>query len=612
MKDPTLATLFPALMILLAGTPTASADHRSISLTPIGTYASGIFDAGGAEIVAHDPRTQRLFVVNAKAATVDLLSIGNPSRPRNVGQIDVKPFGAVANSVAVHDGLIAVAVENAEKTMPGNVVFFDRRLTLLNTVKVGALPDMLTFSPDGRWLLVANEGEPKLDLGEPPVDPEGSVSVIDMRRGALRLTQNDVRTADFADLPKEGLDLSVRIFRPGASVAQDIEPEYIAISPDSRTAWVTCQENNALAIIDIASATVTQLVGLGFKDHGAVQAKTKIYTFDCAAMPSIGETPAGQKLFLGGFSGLYFEGIEPTTGRYKFITHTDRGPNAEPTGIERPFLLPNFAPEIVRFELDRKTGALKLTQRIPLQRKPGVPLTGLPNTEIGSSANTPYNDEVPVDLRGKKVEPLDPFGGDFEGLVVDPKDRTFWMVDEYRPAIHHFDPFGELLQRYVPIGTSAAASQPEGTFGEEVLPAVLAQHRQNRGFEAVAYDNGKIYAFVQSPLRNPTFLTNSVLNSLQNIRIVEFDPTTLATKQYLYVLDNPDLGSEPNTPPTRSATLFRSATANSWSSSVTMILCPVTRLRPLKRRSIVSILPARRMSPPSPERSARQARPSTN
>ena len=121
------------------------------------------------------------------------------------------------------------------------------------------------------------------------------------------------------------------------------------------------------------------------------------------------------------------------------------------------------------------------------------------------------------------------------------------MVDEYRPAIYHFDPFGELLQRYVPIGTAAAARQPVGTFGEEVLPAVLAQRRQNRGFEAVAYDNGKIYAFVQSPLRNPTSLTNSALNSLQNIRVVEFDPTTLATKQYLYVLDNPDLDSEPNT-----------------------------------------------------------------
>ena len=74
-------------------------------------------------------------------------------------------------------------------------------------------------------------------------------------------------------------------------------------------------------------------------------------------------------------------------------------------------------------------------------------LTGLPNTAIDSSANTPYNDEVPVDLLGK-VQPLDPLGGDFEGLVTDPKDGTFWMVDEYRPAIYHFDAKGVLMQRY--------------------------------------------------------------------------------------------------------------------------------------------------------------------
>ena len=60
-----------------------------------------------------------------------------------------------------------------------------------------------------------------------------------------------------------------------------------------------------------------------------------------------------------------------------------------------------------------------------------------------------------------------------------------------------------LLDRFVPMGTAAAAGQPRGTYGDEVLPAVLGQRRQNRGFEAVAYDNGKIYAFMQSPLRNP-------------------------------------------------------------------------------------------------------------
>jgi len=72
-----------------------------------------------------------------------------------------------------------------------------------------------------------------------------------------------------------------------------------------------------------------------------------------------------------------------------------------------------------------------LTQRIQLQREPGVPLTGLPNTALHDSPSTPYNDEVPVDLPGN-VQPVDPLGGDFEGLVFDPRDSTFWMIDDYR------------------------------------------------------------------------------------------------------------------------------------------------------------------------------------
>ncbi len=117
-----------------------------------------------------------------------------------------------------------------------------------------------------------------------------------------------------------------------------------------------------------------------------------------------------------------------------------------------------------------------------------------------------------VDLLGKTL-PLDPLGGDFEGIVIDPADGSMWMCDEYRPAIYHFDAAGVLIQRYVPIGTAAAAGAAPGTFGEEVLPSVIAQRRQNRGFEAIALDNGKIYAFVQSPLRNPQTLANSALIS---------------------------------------------------------------------------------------------------
>ena len=100
---------------------------------------------------------------------------------------------------------------------------------------------------------------------------------------------------------------------------------------------------------------------------------------------------------------------------------------------------------------------------------------------------------------------------------------------------------------------------------------MLAQRRQNRGFEAVAFDDGKIYAFVQSPLRNPATLSNSALNGLRNVRVVEFNPATQPPKQFIYVMDNPDLGGDRTPARTRSATPLRSATASSswWSATTT-------------------------------------------
>jgi hypothetical protein len=527
---------------LLAGALSGPAQPPGIQLTPVGSYASGKFDEAAAEIVAHDPATQNLFVVNAQSAEVDVLSITNPATPLKVGSIDVKPYGGIANSVAVRDGIIAVAVENQVKTSPGKVVFFDRNLNFLSQVTVGALPDMLTFTPNGRFVLVANEGEPNSDYS---IDPEGSVSIIDMKGGAQNLTDAQVKTASFAPFNNVALDPAIRIFGlNNPTVAQDLEPEYLTVSPDSKTAWVTLQENNALAIIDIPSATVKKLVPLGYKDHAAVAAATTLYNFAPAQLPSIGTTLAGQEIPLGGFSGLAFEGIDPVTGRYKFAAHTDRGPNAEPTGILRPFLLPQFAPEVVRFELDRQTGALTLTERIQLKDATGELLTGLPNTALSANANQPYNDEVPVDLLGN-VLPLDPLGADLEGIVFLP-DGSFWMCDEYRPALYHFDATGTLIRRVVPIGTAAAAGQPDGTFGEEHLPAVLAQRRQNRGFEAIALDNGRLYAFVQSPLRNPVSASNGALNGNRNVRLVEFNPTNNTSRQFIYVMDNPNLGGGDN------------------------------------------------------------------
>jgi hypothetical protein len=274
---------------------------------------------------------------------------------------------------------------------------------------------------------------------------------------------------------------------------------------------------------------------------------TVLKSYQFSNLPVLGTTEAGQDIQLGGFSGLVFEGTA-ANGNLKFIANTDRGPNGEETDSRRPFLLPDFAPELIRFELSPKSGQLSITDRIQLKASPSELLTGLPNTAItGGTGSTPYNDEIPLDLFGNTLS-LDPLGGDLEGVVVTP-DKTFWLVDEYRPSIYHFDSEGVLIDRFVPEGTAAAVGQPEGTFGTEVLPEILGQRRQNRGFEAVAYQDGKIYAFVQSPIRNPESLTNSTLNGLQNIRIVEFDPKTNTTRQFLYTLDNPNLGGTGNSRP---------------------------------------------------------------
>lgn len=519
-------------------------DHdESLSVSRLGSYSAGLFsdDSSAAEIVGYDKGTQRLFVVNGAQNRVDVLSIRHPGTPKLLFSLDCARFGQ-PNSAAVQNGLIAVAVQAAVKTDPGFALFFDAQGRLLAQVQVGALPDMVCFTPNGQYALVANEGEPNDDY---TVDPEGSVSVIDIRGGCRKLTQARVRTATFGAFNAPGaLDDSVRIFGLNATPAQDIEPEYIAVSADSRKAYVTLQENNAIAVVDIPSAAVQRVHGLGFKDHGAVDAVAELFEMDPAALPEIGRTDAGQALQLGGFSGLAFEGIDPATGHLKFITLTDRGPNGEPTGVHRPFLLPSFTPEIVRLELDRDSGDLSIVQRIPLQRAPGMPLTGLPNTVLGSNANQAHNDEVPVDLFGN-VLPIDPLGADLEGIVVDPADGTFWMCDEYRPALYHVDTAGVLLARFVPIGTAAAAGMPAGTFGTEVLPSVLGQRRQNRGFEAIAIDNGRVYAWVQSPLRNPESTSNGTLNGLKNVRIVEFTPATQTVRQFLHVMDNaPAAGSD--------------------------------------------------------------------
>ena len=227
-----------------------------INLNPIGTFNTGI--EGAAEIPAYDRSSQRLFVVNAENDAIAVFDLSNPSNPTPI--FDIALTSGSPNSVTVYDGLVAVAVADNTETERGSVAFFDVDGNFDTSLEVGALPDMLTFTPDGSKVLVANEGQPNDDY---TVDPEGSISIIDV-------ASKDITTASFTGFneQKEALITEgIRIFGSGATVARDLEPEYIAVSADGTTAFVTLQENNAFAIVDIATATVTDIVPLGFKDY---------------------------------------------------------------------------------------------------------------------------------------------------------------------------------------------------------------------------------------------------------------------------------------------------------------------------------------------------------
>jgi hypothetical protein len=262
----------------------------------------------------------------------------------------------------------------------------------------------------------------------------------------------------------------------------------------------------------------------------------KLTAYEFKNLPLLGTTTTNQNVLLGGFSGLYFQGVADN-GNLQFVTHTDRGPNGEPTGQNRPFLLPNFQPEIVSFELNKTTSEITITKRTKLLRADGkTPLTGLPNLQAGTG-NTAYTDEIGVDLNGIVIN-NDPLGADLEGIVVTDNGH-YWMVDEYRPAIYHFNGDGVLVNRFIPQGTAAKANQPTGTFGTELLPEVYAQRRNNRGFEAVALAGNKLYAFIQTPIDNPDSTGDTTSRNSRNLRILEFDIVSeKVTGEYLYLLDN--------------------------------------------------------------------------
>lgn len=240
--------------------------NLAISEDPVSFFETGsidIGDVGAAEISAYDPKTQRLFVVNNSVTNkIDVIDFANPAKPVLISSISVTPYGGFVNCLDVYDGKLAAAIEALNKQDAGKVVVFKTNdYSEVKVIPVGALPDMITYSPDGKYILTANEGEPNTDYTN---DPLGTVSIISV-------TDNySVVNLDFSSFASSQTTLQaggLRVFGIGNNFAKDMEPEYVTISPDSKIAWVTLQENNAIAKINIETKKITNIFPLGFKNY---------------------------------------------------------------------------------------------------------------------------------------------------------------------------------------------------------------------------------------------------------------------------------------------------------------------------------------------------------
>ncbi|AKK03497.1 choice-of-anchor I family protein [Corynebacterium epidermidicanis] len=349
-----VAVLAPAHANIVAKPVSVSAPGALLNLEAIGTHETGEFEKSAAEIVAYHAASKRLLVVNALSGKITVLDVSKPEQPTELHTVSAGA-GTTVNSVAVRpDGLAVATVEPADKTAAGSVIFFDAAGNgdVFGSVPVGSLPDMVTITEDGAFALVANEGEPAEDYS---VDPEGSVSVISLPKKVAAGTE--VRTATFTAFEGK-LPQGVRVFGPEGTDAQNLEPEYIS-TLDGK-AYVALQENNAVAVVDIATATVTDIYPLGTIDHSVVpfdpsdkDGATKLRT---APVKSF-RLPDALAAYTAAGKGYFVTANEGDTRDWKGFSEEER--------VKKLKLSPDFAglnaDQIKQLQSDEQLGRLKVT-----------------------------------------------------------------------------------------------------------------------------------------------------------------------------------------------------------------------------------------------------------
>ncbi len=276
-------------------TPPEQNPPSAVTLMRLSRYSSGQFGVGAAASVAYYGGNRTALIANRHSNRVEVVSLTNPSTPQMTAQIDAsadaasvlgRAMGAVA-AVAAYDDVdatmdrdrIAVTVMGAGRADNGAVVIYkaaDRsRVTVLQT---GVGPEAVSFSQDGRFVITADKGAPAPDYS---VDPEGSISVVDLTPTPVApattappaISVLDFRAFNLSGItpiPATSREAEIQpdvrfTNRSGATRAQDFDPGSVTTAVNAR-AYISLQQNNAIATVALAPARIETIVGLGSKD----------------------------------------------------------------------------------------------------------------------------------------------------------------------------------------------------------------------------------------------------------------------------------------------------------------------------------------------------------
>ena len=256
----------------------------ALKLELAGRYNSGAMneDGGSLEIVQYNASNGFAYAVSGVKGKLIAVNLngsmdGDKAVALSGTEYDIKSmvnaegftYGDMTSVAVSPDGSkLAVAIQAENYAEQGLAALFacnqNGTLTLLGTAKTGVQPDMVTFA-DNSTVLTADEGEPR--LGTAGEDPKGSVTIVTIGESNA-LTTNTV-TFDTFDSQRETLAKSGVLLQKGTNPSVDFEPEYIAVSGGK--AYVSLQEANAIAVLDIATKTFTGVYPLGFQNYSVTK-----------------------------------------------------------------------------------------------------------------------------------------------------------------------------------------------------------------------------------------------------------------------------------------------------------------------------------------------------